>query len=432
MEEHHMEIPSLQDRIWTDLLTKESLCEFEFLALKLLLNRLKIQVRYDQSTIQEAAAELRGMFEKFDSLPKIQGDLQRLLQKPSSPAAVPAKVEPAAAKAELSRQSGALYDFEQVSRMIEEGKKLVLAGDEKLLSRLPLGHWIGGSIPYFVTEQGGVMSREKIHVSEIPRYVKRTMIKSYGPQTVTSVFSDMPENGFSIIIIPASSGAHMKFALEAPFHRDFARGPLIGWIAGVHVDDIGRAQARVFFGDNSKSMADGAVAMHLTLADEYYADLNIVNIFRPGSGDVLTFERDGFRVRDVLVNGKKRNFAEYIEERGMDTRLPLVANYSGAMINISFQGVNASERAVDFYAPVFRGVEYRHAAPVGNYVNEFLSRVPKQGAESIFFSCNCILNYLYSELEGKKLGNITGPTTFGEIAHQLLNQTLAYLTVHAR
>ncbi|MBN1532047.1 MAG: hypothetical protein JXA20_05240 [Spirochaetes bacterium] len=316
--------------------------------------------------------------------------------------------------------------------MIEDGRKLVLAGDGELLSRLPQGHWIGGSIPYFITENGGVMSREKIHVSEIPPYVKRTMIKSYGPRTVTSVFSDLPENGFSIIVIPASSDAHMKFALEAPFHRDFAKGPLIGWIAGVHVDDIGKAQARVFFGERSSSMADGAVAMHLTLGEEYYADLNIVNIFKPGSGDILTFESDSFKVRDVLVNGEKRNFADYIRELKMDTRLPLVANYSGAIINISFQDVDAADRSVAFYAPVFRGVEYQHAAPVGDYVSEFLTRVPKEGTRSIFFSCNCILNYLYSELEGKKLGSITGPTTFGEIAHQLLNQTLAYLTIHMR
>jgi hypothetical protein len=32
-------------------------------------------------------------------------------------------------------------------------------------------------------------------------------------------------------------------------------------------------------------------------------------------------------------------------------------------------------------------------------------------------------------LEGKKTGGVTGPITFGEIAYQLLNQTLAYISV---
>jgi hypothetical protein len=43
------------------------------------------------------------------------------------------------------------------------------------------------------------------------------------------------------------------------------------------------------------------------------------------------------------------------------------------------------------------------------------------------FSCNCILNYIYGNLEGKKLAGTAGPITFGEIAYQLLNQTMVYL-----
>lgn len=79
---------------------------------------------------------------------------------------------------------------------------------------------------------------------------------------------------------------------------------------------------------------------------------------------------------------------------------------------------------------MFRGVEYRHAFPVDDYVREFTMRMPDEAG--IFFSCNCILNYLYSELEGKKTGAITGPVTFGEVAYQLLNQTLVYITIEKR
>ncbi len=48
---------------------------------------------------------------------------------------------------------------------------------------------------------------------------------------------------------------------------------------------------------------------------------------------------------------------------------------------------------------------------------------------AVAFSCNCILDDLYSELAGKRTGIFTGPVTFGEIAYQLVNQTLAYLVV---
>jgi hypothetical protein len=44
------------------------------------------------------------------------------------------------------------------------------------------------------------------------------------------------------------------------------------------------------------------------------------------------------------------------------------------------------------------------------------------------FMCNCILNFLYGELEGKKTGALQGAITFGEIAFKLLHQTLLHLT----
>ena len=71
----------------------------------------------------------------------------------------------------------------------------------------------------------------------------------------------------------------------------------------------------------------------------------------------------------------------------------------------------------------------RHARPVGDYVAEFTSGLPKGLDGRVAFSCNCILNYLHSGLEGRKTGGIVGPITFGEIAYQLLNQTMVYVTV---
>jgi hypothetical protein len=82
---------------------------------------------------------------------------------------------------------------------------------------------------------------------------------------------------------------------------------------------------------------------------------------------------------------------------------------------------------VSLYAPVFTGVKYRIAAPVPDYIGSFAKALPK--GVNPAFSCNCILNFLYSELEGKVTAGITGPVTFGEIAYQLLNQTLVYLTI---
>ncbi len=140
-----------------------------------------------------------------------------------------------------------------------------------------------------------------------------------------------------------------------------------------------------------------------------------------GRSDTLQFNKTGFSASKVLVNGRERSFAEYIREKNLDTKLPLVADYCGVKVNVSVQEIREDE--VTFYAPVFKNVSYKHAAPISDYVSLFEQNMRKEKDNRILFSCNCILNYLYSELEGKKTGDITGPITFGEIAYQLLNQT---------
>jgi hypothetical protein len=67
---------------------------------------------------------------------------------------------------------------------------------------------------------------------------------------------------------------------------------------------------------------------------------------------------------------------------------------------------------------------------VADYVKAFTRQMPSGGDDKVFFSCNCILNFLHSELAGKQTGAFTGPVTFGEVAYQLLNQTLVYLKIH--
>jgi hypothetical protein len=69
------------------------------------------------------------------------------------------------------------------------------------------------------------------------------------------------------------------------------------------------------------------------------------------------------------------------------------------------------------------------ARRVEDYAAAFQSHIDKISGADAAFSCNCVLNFLYGGLEGKKTEGFTGPITFGEIAYQLVNQTLVYVTV---
>ena len=406
-----MEVPPVSHPAWSDIVSGKARYDYEFLATKLILRHLTYQVKSDSSpeTIQRCVQDLRNIFVQNMSLSCVQRDLIQIFGRDSL--------------------SSYLHEVAEVKAMIANGKRLLLAGEEALLKQLPAGNWIGGSIPYFMTEQGGLSTQYLIYVTELPDFIADTSIKVYDALTLADVYRDMPQNGFSVIIIPAFCATHLDFALHAPEYPGFATHPLIGWISGVHLNDMGRVAPKVFDGQTKSRLEDGAVVMHVTLPPDKVAEVGILNIFEQSEGDTITFPQNGFSAREAYINGVPTNFAEYIVKNRLDTDLPLVADYFGAMINVSFEHVDAAQQEVKFYAPVFAGVLYKHAKPIDNYVELFTSRVPLHLDKTPAFSCNCILNYVYSELEGKRTGDITGPITFGEVAYQLLNQTMVYLTI---
>lgn len=324
--------------------------------------------------------------------------------------------------------AGRLVSPDAAAQLIRSGRFLSIAADESLLRRLPRGNWIGGTIPYFMGQDGGVSSREALFVTALPPLPARPALRFYDAADMPRVCLDAPENGFSLVVIPAFSDLHSRFAHDAPGYDDMYVKPLVGWIAGIHLDDLATARPAVVNGATLEVERERAIVMHVELPPHLRAQIDIINLFRQGEGDCIRFPATGFSAERCLINGQPANFAEYLVSRGIDTRLPLVADYSGARVNVSFKGIDREQRRVDFYAPVFDDTEYRLAAEIPDYVSAFRAAMP-DAARPIAFCCNCILNYLYSELEGKKTGHMRGPMTFGEVAYQLVNQTLVYLSI---
>lgn len=328
----------------------------------------------------------------------------------------------------ISNINNRLVSVAEVSAAIEEGRVLWLAGDESLLRSLPKGRWIGGSIPYFMASDGGETTKQKIYVAELDlALAKRIQIKFYNAATIRNIAKEAPDDGFSILLIPAMTQLHLDYAQNAPEYEDMFIKPIAGWVTGMHLDDMNSVSPVVVNGGTGEISKDKAIVMHVTLAPGKFANIGIVNIAKQGDGDVFEFSDTGFSAGDCLINGIHGNLADYITKHNIDTRYPLVANYSGAMINVAFQQVDEANKKVSFYAPVFNGIEYKLSTSSTDYVKEFQAAIPS--TKEVPFSCNCVLNYLHSELEGKKTGDLTGPMTFGEIAYQLLTQTMVYLSI---
>ena len=318
-----------------------------------------------------------------------------------------------------------LMNFNETSEQIEKGKLLHIAGTESLLRKLPKGRWIGGSTEYFMAEQGGKVSGELLYVIELP--YDNFSFKSYSTSDIENVAADGFDNGFSIVIVPFDSDIHREYAQNAAGFKDMFMKHVIGWISGVNLQVPGQVPIAVN-GMTCEAFTDKAVSLHLEVPADKMVSVNIINIFEPDENSpVIKFTEEGFSAKKCLIDGKETEFVDYITKNEIDTKLPLVGNYSGIGINTSFKSVE--DGIVNFYAPVFSGIEYRMAKNVPDYAAAFHTRLKELSDSDAVFSCNCILNFLYGELEGKSIEAFAGPITFGEIAYQLVNQTLVYVTV---
>ncbi len=317
--------------------------------------------------------------------------------------------------------------LEEAKKLIEKGSILHIAADECLLEQLPKGNWIAGTTPYFITENGGTTCKDKLFINEIIDAVECKTV-FYDKENIFDITKDAYSNGLSLLVMPFASDVAMFYAKEAPNEDHLLLTPIVGWISGFDLSTDGCA--KVYDGTTGLSHTNKAVALHVCLPDDKLASLGIVNIFSTNPNDAkIEFVEDALSVKQCLVNGKEVFFADYIAENKIDTRLPLVADYNSVLINVSIKAISEENKTVDFYAPVFSGKEYYFASHVSDYAASFTAHLKDFKDIKPVFSCNCVLNYLYGELDGKATPPFAGPVTFGEIAYQLLNQTLVYAEI---
>ena len=316
-----------------------------------------------------------------------------------------------------------LMAVRDVAALIKGGAALALAGPEAALDQLPAGNWIGGTTPYFMTvESGCVVTDDMVFVTDLSA-IGDVSAASYGPEALASISGAAPEHGFALAIIPGMSHCHEEFALKAPFYPDTFMRPVVGWISGYNLEKGGSAY--VYDGTGPYKHHERAVVLNVAWDDGALALPEIANPFHSGDGDVLTFTSPSFSQSECLVNGVPAALADYVKANGFaHGQLPLVGDYGGSRINVSIQSIDDESGEVKFYAPLFVGVDYRFAAPVECYPAAFAHALEGKSFDGVFWSCNCILNFLFGELDGKKVGGVAGPITFGEIAYQLLNQTM--------
>lgn len=316
---------------------------------------------------------------------------------------------------------------DQVADRIAQGALLLVSGDTTVLGSLPQGSWIGGSTAYFMGEHHSGRDQNRLQVVELPRGVFLSpQIKSYTASSVQDVAKEAPNHGVSFMVLPFGSQVHLEYARRAPWFHDMFSKPLVGWVSGYDLDSD--QQRSIAVNGQTGAVGEGeAVVLHCNLAPDVVAEIGSLNIFEVGSGPTIEFLGDGFEVDDAFVDGNLYRFSDYLVEAGVDTKLPLMGDFYGVPINASIMSVDQGAGSVKLYAPVFRELTYRFAAPIQNHSDALSAAAKTLEGKEIIFACNCILNHLYGHMDGRQFGSLEGPVTFGEIAFQLVNQTLVYL-----
>ena len=315
-------------------------------------------------------------------------------------------------------------DVREAAELINQGRLLHIAGDESLLKMLPAGNWIGGTTPYFITNGGAASAKDRLFVNEIKGALD-FRIQTYTAGDIESIVKNAFTSGLTFLVLPYESEAAAVYSKRAPYIDNLYMTPVIGWVSGfdLHV----RGQALTFDG-TGHAYCDRAAALHIKLPENRIANIKTINIFHPDPlGDTLEFYEDTYAVERCRINGLDASFADYIAENGINSKLPLTADYNGVNINVSIRSVDRQSGVVRLFAPVFAGVRYRLAKNVDDYEAQFKAEMKNEENAKPVFSCNCICNYLYGNLAGKKTPPFEGPVTFGEIAYQVLNQTLVFV-----
>ncbi|MDR1865858.1 MAG: hypothetical protein LBR08_09855 [Bacteroidales bacterium] len=312
-----------------------------------------------------------------------------------------------------------LFSVSEVSRMIDEGLRLILAGVKETLQQLPAGNWIAGATPCYVSSgEPNEFSENQLYVNQLPEYITQAEIKTYDADHLKNIFKEGPENGFTVLLLPFGSEALREYALHAFDYENFGLVPLFGWVAGEGTNWASSHADVVISGSDAKAHLNKAVVMHVGLPAGKYAEVHIHSPFKIRPDTAIVFDENTTHPTDVLINGEKRRLEEYMVSRNISFQYPLIANMAGINICVSFY--YDVKPLTTMGTALFKGLTYYFSEPDTDM------RIWEIPHDRIYALC-CL--YYVLEPDPERLCQMTGPATYGEIGYQVVSQSIVYLTI---
>jgi hypothetical protein len=300
--------------------------------------------------------------------------------------------------------------------MIGEGLYLILAGERETLQQLPAGNWMAGSTPSYVSSgQPGEIAKNQLYVNQVPEYAVNVEIKTYDAENLRHIFTEGPDNGFTVLLLPFASEILREYALHAFDYENFGLVPLIGWVAGTGNTWESLQTDVVMYGPDATAHLNKAIVMHVGLPADKYAEIHIHSPFKIHSDVTVVFDENTVAPQEALINGERQNLREYMIRHNINFQYPLIVNLAGINICVTF---NYDASQLTTMTALFKGVNYHFSEP-----DTQVWEIPQDRIYAL-----CCLYYIINP-DPEKLSQMTGPVTYGEIAYQMVTQSVVYLTI---
>lgn len=318
-----------------------------------------------------------------------------------------------------------LYSKEEVTKFIQQGKVMLLAGSPEALTGLPNGKWIAGSSVYFI-DKVGLVDEKRIFVYDFSDIALDVTMEVFDETNIKNIALKSYETGFTIVTIPMDTPVLETFSKNSLSYTGIFAYPVVGFVSGVKLENIGSEKPVVASGIDSKLLYNKAAVMHVKLSNDYFVHSEILNFdeINPSSPDIV-FPKTSFVQGDCLIDGKPGNIAKLFSTLPVECQ-KLIQNQCGALINREPVSVNTLKNEVAFFAPVSGDEVYNYGRKQKKYVEGFNAGLSVKN--NVILCLSCIIYYLHGEFEGKDF-SYNCVITYGEISYQLLNKTVVTLEI---
>ena len=190
-----------------------------------------------------------------------------------------------------------LMTIDAVVRLIRGGLTLAVTGVEAALDQLPIGAWIGGTMPYVKDLMGGAKTDRQVFVTELPNRCQ-TVLQFHAAEQLAAIASQTPANGYSLAILPGGSPSHQRYAAQFGDDPGSLGAPLVAWLSSVDPSRVGLQQPLVYVGKTGQKLTDGVAVAHVRLPDGQLAADALNGLMEPEGVEVLSFMHGGCSARD--------------------------------------------------------------------------------------------------------------------------------------